>query len=517
MRAAIYCRLSDEDRDKNTKKIDSESIKNQEAMLLKHIEDNNWEYVDTYSDDDYTGSDRNRPEWNRLLEDAEKKKFDVILCKTQSRFSREVEMVEKYIHGLFPLWGIRFIGTVDSADTAVEGNKKSRQINGLINEWYLEDMSKSIKAAFDIRRANGLHIGSFPLYGYQKDSNHKGHLIIDKVAADVVREVFRLYAGGMGKTAIARLLNDKGIPNPTEYKRLTGTKYKTPKHKTDTYWKYFSISDMLINEMYIGHMVQGKYGSVSYKTGQNKPRPKDQWYRKENTHEPIIDIELWNRVQEMISLKVKPFSNGEIGLFAKKTKCMNCGYTMRSSKNRGLHYLKCGTRHTAKDACIGSFIGVNTLEKAVLSELRHLLDEYLDKDMASRNIRLSDSIDKQLSKLESEKAVYNKKVAECALALKNLYLDKVKGIINDTEFIEYSRDFTVDKERFTAQVESIDTNIALLEQKRAEAKTKRQIVEQYSKVEKLDRVMVEKLIDFVEVGKSDKVTKQVPIVIHWNF
>lgn len=517
MRAAIYCRLSEEDRDKKTKDDDSESIKNQKALLLQYILDNKWEHIDTYSDDDFRGSDRNRPEWNRLLEDAKKKKFDVILCKTQSRFTRELEMVEKYIHGLLPQWGVRFIGLVDSADTNNEGNKKSRQINGLVNEWYLEDMSKSIKSALKIRREDGFHIGSFPLYGYLKDPETKGHLIIDEVAAEVVREVFRLYAGGMGKTAIARLLNDKGIPNPTEYKRLTGTKYKTPNYKIGTLWKYFSISDMLVNEMYIGHMVQGKYGSVSYKTGKNKPRPKEQWYRKENTHEPIIDIELWNRVQEMVGLKVKPFSNGEIGLFAKKTKCMNCGYTMRSSKNRGLHYLKCGTRHTAKDACIGSFIGVNTLEKAVLLELRHLLDEYLDKDMASRNIHLSDSIDKQLSKLEFDKLAYSKKVAECALALKNLYLDKVKGIINDTEFIQYTRDFTVDKERFTAQIDTIDTDIALLEQKRAEAKTKRQIVEQYSKVEKLDRMMVEKLIDFVEVGKRDKETKQVPITIHWNF
>lgn len=517
MRAAIYCRLSDEDRDKKTKKIDSESIKNQKAMLCKYAIEHDMDIAATYSDDDYRGSDNTRPEWNRLLRDAEEKKFDVILCKTQARFTRDFEMVEKYIHRLLPLWNIRFIGTVDSADTAVEGNKKSRQINGLVNEWYLEDNSKNIKAAFDSKRADGLHIGSFPLYGYLKDPENKGHLIIDEDAAKIVREVFTLYAGGMGKTAIARLLNDKGTPNPTEYKRLTGTKYKTPNHKIGTLWKYFSISDMLVNEMYIGHMVQGKYGSVSYKTGQNKPRPKDKWYRKENTHEPIIDIELWNRVQDMIILKVKPFSSGEIGLFAKKTKCMNCGYTMRSSKNRGLHYLKCGTKHTAKDACIGSFVGVNTLEKAVLSELRHLLDEYLDKDMASRSIRLSDSIDKQLSKLEADKLAYFRKVEECELALKNLYLDKVKGVITEADYIDYSRDFTADKVRYKAQIESIDNNIALLEQKRAEAKTKRQIVEQYSKVERLDRVMVEKLIDYVEVGKRDKETKQVPITIHWNF
>lgn len=517
MRAAIYCRLSDEDRDKQTKEIDSESIKNQKALLLKYIVDHNWEHIDTYSDDDYRGSDRSRPEWNRLLADAKEGRFDAILCKSQARFTRELEMVEKYIHGLFPVWKVRFIGVADNADTDNKGNKKSRQINGLVNEWYLEDLSSNIREAFNIKRENGIHIGSFPLYGYKKDPNLKGHLIIDDNAAAIVREVFQLYVSGMGKTAIARHLNDRGVPNPTEYKRLNGENYKTPKHKSGKLWKYFAISDMLINEIYIGHMIQGKYGSISYKTGINKPRPKELWYRKENTHEPIIDLELWNRVQKMVGLKAKPFSTGEIGLFAKKARCKSCGYTMRSSKNRGVHYLKCSTRHASKDACIGSFVRVDVLEQAVLSEVRNLLEEYLDKDKASRNIRLSDSIERQLSKLESDKVVYNEKVSECVLALKNLYLDKVKRIITEAQYIEYSRYFAVDKERFITLLESIDAQVTLLDQKRAEAKTKRQIVEQYSKVERLDRVMVEKLIDFVEVGKRDRETKEVPIVIRWKF
>ena len=141
MKAAIYCRLSEEDRNKQFETDDSNSIQNQKTMLIQYTVEQGWELYDIYSDDDYTGSDRKRPEFNRLLADAEKRKFDIILCKTQSRFTRELELVEKYIHGLFPIWGIRFISIVDNADTANKGNKKSRQINGLVNEWYLEDMS----------------------------------------------------------------------------------------------------------------------------------------------------------------------------------------------------------------------------------------------------------------------------------------------------------------------------------------------------------------------------------------
>ena len=192
MKTAIYCRLSEEDRNKQFEDQDSNSIQNQKAMLLQYAMAQQWEVYNIYSDDDYTGSDRNRPEFQRLLHDAEQRKFDIILCKTQSRFTRELELVEKYIHGLFPLWGIRFVIIVDNADTANKGNKKSRQINGLVNEWYLEDMSENIRSVLTNRRENGFHIGAFALYGYQKDPEQKGHLIVDEEAAAVVREVFIL-------------------------------------------------------------------------------------------------------------------------------------------------------------------------------------------------------------------------------------------------------------------------------------------------------------------------------------
>lgn len=135
-----------------------------------------WDIYRIYSDDDYTGSDRRRPEFNRLLEDAEAHKFDIILCKTQSRFTRELELVEKYIHGLFPLWGIRFVSVVDNADTAIRGNKKSRQINGLVNEWYLEDMSENIRSVLTSRRQNGFHIGSLPSTDTRKTPTEKDTL-----------------------------------------------------------------------------------------------------------------------------------------------------------------------------------------------------------------------------------------------------------------------------------------------------------------------------------------------------
>ena len=517
IKAAIYCRLSEEDKNKQSVTDDSGSIQNQKSMLLQYAMERGWELYNIYSDDDYAGADRRRPEFNRLLKDAEQHKFDIVLCKTQSRFTRELELVEKYIHGLFPIWGIRFISIVDNADTANRGNKKSRQINGLVNEWYLEDMSENIRSVLTNRRVNGFHIGAFALYGYKKDPDQKGHLIIDEEAAAVVREVFTLFSQGCGKTAIARMLNDRGIPNPTEYKRLHGLRYQQPKTKNGTLWKYFAISDMLTNEMYIGNMVQGKYGSVSYKTKQNKPRPKSEWYIVEGTHEPIIDRELWNRVQALISQKAKPFTTGTIGLFARKARCANCGYTMSSSKNHDRHYLKCSSRHVSKDACIGSFISVDKLEQLVIDELNHLAAEYLDKDKLAQNIEFCDNLQEQKNHLLSDMAVYEKKIAEYSKAIRELYMDKVKGLLSESDYVEMSRDFTTERDRLERVVADVERLLSEIEEKIAAGDSRRELIDQYTNLEHLTREIVETLIDYISIGKRIPGTRDVPIEIHWNF
>ena len=196
MKCAVYCRLSREDGDGTR---ESESIQNQRALLTEYAAERGWEVYAAYCDDDYSGADRARPAFNRMLRDARDQKFEIILCKTQSRFTRDLELVEKYIHGLFPVWGIRFIAVVDHVDTALRGSKKARQINGLVNEWYLEDLSENIRAVFAQKRRAGQYIGSFPAYGYEKDPADHNHLVIDAQAAETVRLIFSLCLSGRGK------------------------------------------------------------------------------------------------------------------------------------------------------------------------------------------------------------------------------------------------------------------------------------------------------------------------------
>ena len=290
---AIYCRLSKEDLDEN--KIDnlSRSIQNQKSMLTDFAEINGWQIFDIYCDDNLSGAAQDRPEFNRLIRDASLRKFNIILCKNQSRFTRDMQLVEKYIHGLFPIWGIRFVGMVDGADTSIKGNKKARQINGLVNQWYLENLSDNIKATLKLKRTRGKYTGSVLPYGYRPDPDDINCFIVDPVAASVVRRIYEMHAGGIGAPTIARTLNEEGIPNPTTYAKLTG--YSWHNRPSSSLWSAGCIYSILHNETYLGTLCQGRQLAPEGQFHSRKKVPKDQWIRTVGHHPAIIDDELLHR------------------------------------------------------------------------------------------------------------------------------------------------------------------------------------------------------------------------------
>ena len=335
-RVAIYCRLSEEDRNKQSETDDSNSIQNQKSMLLQYSLEHGWEVYNIYSDDDYTGSDRRRPEFNRLLEDAKNRKFDIVLCKTQSRFTRELELVEKYIHGLFPIWGIRFISIVDNADTANKGNKKSRQINGLVNEWYLEDMSENIKSVLTDRRKNGHHIGAFALYGYKKDPDVKGHLIIDEEAAEVVRRIYRMTIEGKGPYQIARELSEEKIERPSYYlgKKGLGNHASNYDKENPYMWRGNQVTTLIARPEYIGKTVNFRTFKNSYKDKKTKRADKEDWVVFDDTQEPIVDEETWMLAQKLRQNVRKADPMGEPNVLTGKIYCADCGAPMYNHRQR---------------------------------------------------------------------------------------------------------------------------------------------------------------------------------------
>lgn len=518
---AIYARLSEEDRIKINETDASQSIQNQISMLTSYAEANQWQIYRVYSDDDYTGADRNRPAFNALLRDAEEHKFSIILCKSQSRFTREMELVEHYLHDLFPRWGIRFIGLVDNADTENKGNKKARQINGLINEWYLEDLSENIKETLTDRRKKGYHIGSFAPFGYRKDPEYKGHLLPDEEAAAIVRRIFEMYASGVGKMSIARQLNAEGVPNPTRYKQLHNMSWKRNlTTKRPGLWQYYSICDILANEVYIGNLVQGRYESVSYKTHENRPIPKERWIRVENTHAPIIDRELWDRVQEIRAERAKPGWTGTVGMFAGKARCIHCGYIMRSAKNQaGRRYLVCSTAKISKGVCEGASISLVELERTVLRELHDITAKYLDMDAAERTLQIDNAREQEQECLQKRMDELTQKQEMCERAIKTLYTDRVEGIISLQEYQSMTESYRQDMAQCQEKLDEIQEKIKNLQYNKQKELSKRDILEQFAGITELNYDIVHLLIDYIEVGKREGHYRNadVPVVIHWNF
>lgn len=515
-KVALYCRLSEEDKKKAKKGDDSESIKNQKELLLRYCEIKNLTVYDIYADDDYSGSDRGRPDFNRMIRDAKEHKFDMIIAKTQARFARDSSLIQELLYDKFLEWNIHFKTIVDNIDTSSIGTKKSSQIIAMSDEWYLEDLSRNIRTVFENKKIQGHHIGSFAVYGYQKDPEQKGHLIIDKEASEVVKQIFYLYAQGYGKTNIARILNEKGIPNPSEYKRQKGLRYKHSGGYTGTLWKYFSIDNILHNEMYIGNMVQNKQCNISYKNSKKKQIPKSDWIIVEGTHEPIIDLELWNTVQKKLKQKFKSFGDGKIGLFAYKVKCMNCHSSLRSSKNHGKHYLKCETRFFHKEACPGAFISTEKLEKEIIKQLKKLSEELNSEDI-EKGISLNDNLLQRIKKLENEINKNKKEIKKTDDYLKQLYLDKLNGTLSEYEYKKFSHDFQNERENKNEAIKEGKDKIKELTKRLKNADERKEIVNRYLNVEKLDRTMVEILIDTIYVGTNDRKNKIQPIKIEWNF
>ncbi|MDF2944017.1 MAG: site-specific recombinase, invertase Pin [Herbinix sp.] len=445
-RAAIYCRLSKEDYDKINDGDESESIINQRMLLTDYALEHGYYITDVYIDDDYSGLYNDRPSFERLIQDAKLQKFNIILAKAQSRFTRNMEHVEKYLHNVFPLLGIRFIGIIDGVDTSVKSNKKARQINGLINEWYSEDLSDNIKAVFREKMNKGQFLGAFACYGYKKDSKDHHKIVIDTEAADVVKLIFNLSYEGYGVNIISKKLTEMKIPTPTIYKQQHGLKFYNPKENSYSQvygiWSTTTLKRILSNEAYVGTLIQGREKKASYKSKKVIIAPKDEWVIIKNNHEPIITKELFDKVQVSLRQRRKNCStdNNQPHIFSGKIKCADCGNTMvktSGKSNGGYNYFICQlSRKTGCKKCTRHSIRYNELKDIVENKIHSMLEEYTKNniDLLQKNIIVKDS-KKTLQNLNTKISGYETEIINLNNSIVNLYVDKTKDIITENEFL----------------------------------------------------------------------------------
>lgn len=505
--------MSKEDADKQHN--ESESIQNQKNLLIRYAVEHGWDIYDVYCDEDYSGADRLRPAFNRMIDEARQKKFQIVLCKTQSRFTRDMELVEKYIHGLFPAWGIRFVAVADNADTDVKGNKKARQIAGLVNEWYLEDLSENIRMVFDMKRKEGKYIGGSPVYGYKKDPTNKNHLVIDPEAAEVVRQIFQWSLEGHGKQNIAYMLNERGVANPTRYKEEKGLARNHYCKRDFGLWNKITVWRILRNEMYAGVMVQGRTRKVSYKSKAQINMPEDKWVRVEGTHEAIIDRKTFDAVQKGMDLRTRTDGTGAIHPLAGLVKCMDCGSTMSKTKNHYNHeYLRCRlfTDSGKQRLCTNHAIRLDRLVEYVSEQVRTYVQSYFDLSKAD----LQPKQDIRTAEMESEKKAAKADLEKRSSALRALYLDKVSGVISDGQFADMNAAFLLEKNRLEKRISEIDERLTeRAKPQRSEDLMRR--AEELLKLENVPRELFIALIDEIRVGQRDPETGEQKIEIRWKF
>lgn len=521
IKVAIYCRLSEEDKNKASVLDESESIQNQKMLLTRYAFDQGWGIYRIYSDEDYSGLDADRPEFNRMLKDAEGKNFQVLLCKSQSRFTRDMEVVEKYIHNKFIEWGIRFIGITDNADTSDRGNKKSRQINGLINEWYIEDLSENVKSIFDMKRKNGQFIGSFPTYGYSKNPQNKNKLIIDEEAARIVRQIYSWYLEGYGTQRIACFLNERGVLNPTNYKKEKGMNFKnTAENYPYGLWNKTTVRRILKNEMYIGNMVQAIRKKVSYKSKKIISNPQQDWIIVPDTHEPIIDKKTFYAVQKRMERVMRSTGTGEVHLFASKLRCLDCHSNMnKTTAPNGYSYLRCKaySGNPGKSLCTSHSIRFDRLEEIVSQRLHAHMEELCLGDRFLQRLKAEFDCENVKISLVSEIDKLEKDIDKANGYMVKAYTDKLKGLLPEELFIEVRNKCLSDKESFTKRKECLEKQLAELPGERAELEGYRGMAQRYKGFKRLDYTMVAELIDFIEIGEKDTEKGEQKVVIHWLF
>ena len=514
---AIYCRLSKEDEDKH---LESESIQNQKSLLVKYAVERGWEIYQIFCDEDYSGVDRERPAFGQLIADARQGKFDLVLVKTQSRFTRDMELVEKYIHGLFPIWGIRFVAVVDHVDTDVKGNKKARQINGLINEWYLEDLSENIRTVFEYKRRAGQYIGAFPVYGYQKSPTDKNKLVIDPEAAQVVRHIFALYLEGNGKQQIASLLNQEGRPNPTRYKQMRGLGYTNAAQSGDLgLWNRTTVGRMLRDQMYTGDMVQGRRKKVSYKSKYVASVPREEWMVVEGTHEAIIDRETFETVRRMLEGRTRSTGTGQIHALAGKVRCMDCGSVMVKVSNtyngERRSYLRCKRYAADKRQCGSHSVRLDALEREVVERLRQLIGQYYDQSFAQRLLMSGGHDQRRRDAMRREAAALTQEVERRGKAMRDLYLDKSRGLLDEEQFAAFNQGYLAEKTGLQTRLALVRTELSKLESNGGDQQLLQEKLAQWLAVDVLSRELVGEFVDCVRVGQRDPRSGRQPIEISW--
>lgn len=506
----IYARLSKEDADR----LESNSITSQRAMCQAYIDTHDdLVLVDTYIDDGYTGTNMERPEFQRMLQDMRSGRIDCAISKDLSRFSRNYIEAGNYLEKIFPAMGIRYISINDSYDSIAPGSSSdviTLPFKNLVNDIYCRDISIKIRSSLAVKRKKGDYVGNFVPFGYRKAPQDKSRLLVDDTAAEIVTMIFGMYKDGFPISKIVQRLNSSGVPTPMDYKRMCGVNFQTAfRVKERSEWEYRTVRRILTNEVYVGTLVQGKRGTPNHKVRVIREREESDWVRVENAHEPIISFTDFETVAELLKRDTRYAGSEEMHyLFSGYLFCGDCHDSMiRKTQTAGgkrYVYYNCGNNKRTHQCSPHSF-SEKKLAEVVFHAIHDQIETVLHLEQVLSFIeslpgkeRRVITYEVQITKVEEEIERYKR------LEL-GLYENFTEGIINKAEYIDF-------RENYRNLIAEKQEVLKRLKQEKRDASLSGsnnrawvQLFAQYENIQELDRRVLAALVDKIFIYEDKRV------------
>ena len=507
--AGLYFRLSQEDE----RQGESASIDNQRTILRKYAEERGFEIHGEYIDDGISGTTFQRPEVQRLLDDAKAGVINTIIVKDLSRFGRNYIEVGQYIDYVFPAFGIRFIAIQDNVDTENRdsGTMEMMPIMNVFNEWHAANTSKKIRAVWKAKANEGVFHGKKACYGYIKSTNNKGTFMIDEEVAPIVVRIFEMYASGISPKRISEILNEENIPCPGQYAfEKLGHKGKTGDRRL---WGQMTIASMLKNMEYIGHMPQLRSTSISYKNHKRYNKDQSEWVIVHNTHPAIISQDLWDKVREREKsvAQGRKTATGYTHPLSGFLFCADCGCKMKlNSVGNNKYAFNCGDHmRFGKAICFSHHISAKTLEKIILDDIREMaqrivIDEKtIREEFIHHNAELADTT---IKKTQKELQAKQKRTEELSRLMQLAYEDRLKGKMPEDICISFIQKYSEEQKRLETEISTLETKLTEANNTKQSADDFIRNIKKYLEAPELTREMCYELLERVVVGGLPKIT-----------
>ena len=509
-KVGIYIRLSKEDEEKE-KYSESESIQNQRALLMQYIKENKLNFIAEYVDDGISGTSFDRPGFNKMIEDIENGKINMVITKDLSRLGRNYVQSGYYTETYFPEHNVRYIAILDNIDTAIDSaNNDIAPFKSILNEMYAKDTSKKINSVLQSKRKQGEYLGTAP-YGYKKDPENKYHLIVDEEAAKVVKLIFERYLEGYGTMQIADYLSEQKIPIPSDYnKKKRGT-------KSITYglWAQSTVRFILSNEIYTGTVIQGKRKKLSFKSKKFIDVPEEDWVKVPNMHEAIVSVEDYERAKRIIeSTKGSRVVENDY-LFKGLLRCYDCkGYIgIRSPDKNGNIYGRCQRygRYGKFDVCSPHNFNYQVFEESMILVLKEICKEYSNKKRLEEIAKQSKSKEDKELDLKNRLKTYETQIQKETRKLELLYEDRLSEIITVDSYIENANRIKNEIIEYQERIKEIQQELSGEENSKNKDEKLNNLVDEFLNMEKPTKEIIREFIDKIEIH-SDK-----QVDIYFNF